>query len=537
MIPVSETSAHLLEQVRQISSRRAGETFLIEVATNRSLTHAQFHEMACRGARGLRSYGVNRQDRVALLLGNSAEFAAMYFGCLYSGVVAVPVNPLLHKREIDFILRNAGIKLIVHSRATRSLIHPDLLEGTTPLHVCLVAESEAMGLTPGPGEWRLDIEGPIDGETFTPWEGVSPNDLFSITFTSGTTGLPKGVPHYVGGLLLSAKLFNAAVGFDTASRFYHVFSMSYMAGFLNTLICPYLAEGSVVVSRPFDAKLAIEFWDAPIRHGVNTLWLVPTMLSALLRIDRNRQAPDYCRKHIRAACVGTAPLPSRLRRDFESRYPFELLESYGLSETLFVATNSQREERRPGSVGRPLPGHDLQVFDELGAVLPQGEDGEIKLRTPTMMAGYLNYETMQPDSRTIPEWFATGDIGHQDTDGFLYITGRKKDLIIRGGLNISPRAVEDVLLEYSKVLEAAVIGLPHEFYGEEVVAVLKLSPEATLDQVRPELETWCKANMSPSAVPTKFLVADEFPRNATGKVQKHKLRDSLLSAVSPAIQK
>lgn len=537
MMPQPQSSAHLFEHVRQISSRRAGETFLIEVATNRSLTHAKFHELACRGARGFRSYGVSRQDRVALLLSNSAEFAALYFSCLYSGVVAVPVNPLLHKREIDFILRNAGINLIVHSRATYSLIPSDLLEGTRPRHVCLVTESETTGLTPSADEWRLDIEGPADGDTFNPWEGVSPNDLFSITFTSGTTGLPKGVPHNIGGLLLSAQLFNAAVGFNTGSRFYHVLSMSYMAGFLNTLICPYLAEGSVVVSRPFDAKLAMEFWDAPMRHGVNTLWLVPTMLSALLRVDRNRQAPDYCRKYILAACVGTAPLPSRLRRDFESRYSVELLESYGLSETLFVAANSPLEERRPGSVGRPLPGHDLQMFDERGTLLPQGQDGEIKLRTPTMMAGYLNYETMQPDPRTIAEWFATGDIGHQDADGFLYITGRKKDLIIRGGLNISPQAVEDVLLEYPKVLEAAVIGLPHEFYGEEVVAVLKLSSETTLDQVRLELETLCKANMSPSTVPTKFLVADEFPRNATGKVQKHKLRDLVLSAVTPAIQK
>src|SRR5262245_8581681 len=122
MIPVPQASSDLLEHARQLPSRRAGEVFLIEIATGRALTHAEFHELACRGARGLRSYGVDRQDRVALLLSNSAEFAALYFGCLYSGAVAVPVNPLLHKREIDFILRNAGIKLVVHSRGTRSLI-------------------------------------------------------------------------------------------------------------------------------------------------------------------------------------------------------------------------------------------------------------------------------------------------------------------------------------------------------------------------------------------------------------------------------
>jgi long-chain acyl-CoA synthetase len=349
-------------------------------------------------------------------------------------------------------------------------------------------------------------------------DSISENDLFAITFTSGTTGLPKGVPHRVGSLFSAAALFNGALEFGPQHRFYHVLAMSYMAGFLNTLLCPFLAGSSIVVSRPFDARLALEFWKAPMQYGVNTLWLVPTILSSLLRADRSVAGAEYCRQSVKIACCGTAPLPARLKREFETKFGVELLESYGLSETLFVSTNCLKARRHPGSTGPVLPRVTVRI----------GDDGEVFIRTPTMMSGYLDYKTLQPDAAAVPEWFPSGDLGNLDAEGNLYITGRKKDLIIRGGINISPRHVEEILMEHEAVAEAAVVGLPHEFYGEEVAAILRLKPGQTLDAARPSLEAYAKAKLRPAAVPSKWFSMDDFPRSSTGKVQKQQLREAFI---------
>jgi long-chain acyl-CoA synthetase len=276
----------------------------------------------------------------------------------------------------------------------------------------------------------------------------------------------------------------------------------------------------------------MEFWDMPMKYGVNTLWLVPTILSALMRIDRNRAGLAYCRERIGTVCVGTAPLPVKLKHDFEDKYQVVLLESYGLSETLFIATNSKKVKCAPGSVGRALPGIALKIVDEGTAEVLPGEDGEIWIGTPSLMAGYLNYQTLQLDTQDQGEWFPSGDIGHLTPDGHLFITDRKKDLIIRGGINISPRAIEDVIAEHESIAQVAVVGLPHEFYGEEVVAVVKLKAGYKLDAVQAELDILCKENLSTVSVPTKFVELDDLPTSTTGKVQKAKLRESLAASLN-----
>jgi long-chain acyl-CoA synthetase len=494
--------------------QNAARPYLIEVASGRQFSYGRFHNLALIVARELQERGVGRGDRVALVLNNSVELAVLYFGCLYRGAVAVPVNPLLHAREVEFILKNAGLRLVVHAPSTAMLLPATLRLPS----VRLVPFVEPFVATDPRTVWRLpEITDNIPRDTES-LDHISEDDLFAITFTSGTTGQPKGVPHRVRSLFTAATLFNEAVGFGPDHRFYHVLAMSYMAGFLNTLLCPFVAGASVAISRPFDAQLALEFWKAPMQFGVNTLWLVPTILATLLRVDRDSNGVGYCRQHVRVVCCGTAPLPAKLKSEFEAKYGVELLESYGLSETLFVSANCFKVPRYSGSTGPVLPTVTVRV----------GDDGEILIRTPTMMSGYLDYTTFQPDPSTVPEWFPSGDLGSLDTEGNLYITGRKKDLIIRGGINISPRHVEEVLLEHEAVVEAAVIGLPHAFYGEEVAAALRLKPGRTFDTVMPSLEAHAKANLSPTAVPSKWFALDEFPRSSTDKVQKNQLRESLI---------
>ena len=520
-----ERGLNTLQRVLDIVERYANRPFLIDSVSDRIFSFGEFHRLACNLAMGLREQGIRRGDRIAIILNNSAEFAILYFACLYLGAVAVPINPQLHKRDIEFILRHSGAKMVLYSPSTKELITPALFERDGFCTLCLLPKAEQDKEHCEHVIWLVDDTPAENIDGWRPFDNVTPDDLFTITFTSGTTSLPKGVPHRINSLLRCAIVFNEELGFGPENRFYHVLTMAYMAGILNTLLCPFLAGASVVICRAFDARLAIEFWRAPIRYGVNTLWMVPTILSTLLRIDRNRPGLAYCHKHINTICVGTAPLPLKLKRDFENKYGVGLFESYGLSETLFVTTNSKKVKYLPDSVGRALPGVALKIVDKSWAEVPHGEDGEIWIRTSYLMAGYLNYQTLQPDASDLGKWFPSGDIGHLTPDGHLFITGRKKDLIIRGGINISPRVVEDVLREHESIAQVAVVGVPHEFYGEEVVAVVKLKAGYTLDAVRPALDELCRGNLSAVSIPTEFFELDEFPTSTTGKIQKTKLRE------------
>jgi acyl-CoA synthetase (AMP-forming)/AMP-acid ligase II len=243
----------------------------------------------------------------------------------------------------------------------------------------------------------------------------------------------------------------------------------------------------------------------------------------LLRFDRNPAGAEYSRENVKTVCVGTAPLPCSTKREFEERYGVTVLESYGLSELLLLTSNSNRNPIAEGSVGRPLGEVEIKVAVDDGSELSSGGDGEILVRTPQALSGYIDAESREMVAVDPDDWFPTGDIGHLSEVGDLFITGRKKDLIIRGGMNISPRRIEDVLLEHPAVSDVAVVGVDHEFYGEEVVAALRLANGVALDDVRSALESLCKSHLSAVSMPNRFVAVSEFPMSVTGKVQKSKL--------------
>ena len=477
----------------------ADTLFLADSVSGARWNYAEFYEQASRCARYLQENGLRRGDRVIALMLNSPEFVTLYFGCLFLGVVIAPVNPALHPDEIRFIFDHSGASGVVFTAETERFI-PELAAGFKKIAYCA-----------GSGM-------PLLAE---PLKDARAKDLFSITFTSGTTSRPKAVAHSIGSLLGNARIFNQTMGFGPARRFLHVMPMSYMAGFLNTLLCPFVAGCTVILAPAFDAKTALMFWGPVRKFEADTFWMTPTMLAALVKLDRDASAPEYCRKKIRTICVGTAPLPFKLKKDFEDKYGTKLMESYGLSELLFVSANSAAGRAPDNSVGRLLAGVELKIVDEKGGDPGADKAGDILIRTPFRMAGYLDYKTLQPEVPS--EWFASGDVGHLDPEGNLFITSRKKDLIIRGGLNISPRAVEDALVCHPAVTSAAVIGLPHDFYGEEVVAVLQLADGISLESVQASLVEKCREKLSAAAMPTRYIQLDEFPMNTNGKIQKNRL--------------
>ena len=518
---------NLIETVRNIFESNAARTFIFESQTERQFSYADFHNMAIQAATLLKSKNIQRHDRVALLLNNSVEFAALYFGCLFSGAVAMPVNPALHVIEIEFILSHSGQQLIVYAPSTKIIleeinIHHCMSLGIIP---CNESDMSSQGT-----DWSMftEVEASSSEDTiWKPLKGIRDDDLFSIHFTSGTTSLPKGVPHRINALLRNAFAFNNEFGVTSDSRFLHVLPMSYMAGFLNTLLCPFMAEGSVVLSRQFDAASSLRFWGPAIKYGVDTFWMTPTMLAVLSRIDRGKEGLEYCRERVKNVFVGTAPLPFKTKDEFEKKYSVEVYESYGLSELLFVSANSGRHPRVKGSVGQILPDIEVTVKSENGELLQAGKDGEIWIKTPFATPGYLADGEKQAQDGLKAGWFPTGDIGYRDERGNLFITARKKDLIIRGGFNISPRAVEEVIMTHPAVQDVCVVGLSHDFYGEEVVAVVCLKDGHTLSAEQPSLEALCRQELSTNAIPTRFMSMENFPLSTTGKIQKHEIRSML----------
>ncbi len=488
----------------------SAKPFLIDAAQGRILSYREAGRIAAGIAHLLRDGGVDTGDRVGFLLNNSLEFALFYFACLLCGAAATPINTALHPREIEFLATHARIKVLVYSPRTAPLVPRSISEGNG------VRLWEIRPIGEG-GDNLLEAALNIGGTpgSWAPHE----RNILTITFTSGTTGLPKGVVHRAGTLLGNARAFNEMMNFGSDRRFLHVMPMAYMAGILNTLLLPYMAGASVVLAPQFDARSVLHFWRPVMEYHADTFWLAPTMCAALVRGDRDHSGAEWCRRNVRTVCVGTAPLPKRVACDWQAKYGVELLESYGLSELLLVSGNSERFERREGSVGRLIPGVDVEF----------APDGEILVQTPYLMEGYLDYDTGEPNHLPERSAFATGDLGKLDDESNLYITGRKKDLIIRGGMNISPRSVEEALLDHPEVVECAVIGLPHDFYGEEVAAAVKLRDGKELAHVRPSLEAWCRERLAPAAIPTRWIEVDHFPTSTNGKIQKSLLRERLLA--------
>ncbi len=476
-------------------------------AAARTFTAKEVVERAAGLARLLTSRGAPRGGRIAAALPNGPDFVLYYLACLYGGFTAVPINPALPDAVIRHIVRITCPSLLLSDTANAGRF-----EGEEPPRWIVASGDLLAPSTPLPFAGEDDIH-------------------LSITFTSGTTNLPKGVAHACGAMLANVRAYNAHVGLDDRTRMMHVLPMAYMAGFLNTILSPLAAGGSVLLAPPFSAAQALGFWRPAVDYDANALWLTPTMLAFLMRANRDPTILDWTRQHLSHVMVGTAPLPAALKESAEKSFGVECLESYGMTEVLLVSGNTSRFPRKPGSTGRILPGIEMETRDNDGRPLRPGQKGNLWIRSPFALKGYLSGDGVAV-TPLIEGWLDTGDVGLVDDDGDLFITGRTKDLIIRGGTNVSPRAVEEILLRCPGVVDAAVVGVPHPFWGEDVVAAIIPEEGVDHDALQPGLLARLRAELPADALPSRFIARKEFPRSVTGKVLKNILRDELADATS-----
>ena len=463
-------------------------------------------------ATGLRDLGLQPGDRVVVTMMNCPEVATSYLGAWTAGIAVVPVLFLLTTDELRHIVEDSG--------ATAAITTPELLPKVR--EVAAAVPSLRHIVCVGGGDGSVDFAELSAAPAMVTPHDTGAEEAAVILYTSGTTGRPKGVVLSHRNLRTSADNAHAAWDPGDDQVGLGCLPLSHVYG-LSTTLAGTFRRGRSALMRWFDAGGVLQLIE---EHQVTITALVPAMMVAL--VDH----PDLPRRDVsslRWVVSGASPLPLDLLHRFEAALGCTVLQGYGLSESTAQCTLNTPEHNRPGSVGRPLPGVEVAVVDREGGRLGAGEDGEILLRGGNVMHGYFGMA--EETARTIVDgWLHTGDVGHLDADGYLYVLDRSKDLIIRGGFNIIPRDVEEVLVAHPAVGQAAVIGLPDQRLGEVVHADVVLSPGATASAA--ELIAHCRERLAAYKCPQSIDVVAALPLNSVGKVLKRQLRAEHVAAVA-----
>ncbi|AGB21645.1 acyl-CoA synthetase (AMP-forming)/AMP-acid ligase II [Mycobacterium sp. JS623] len=474
-----------------LPDRRAGaDPNRLAIADPRqSLTNTAFLHRVLAASAHINSLGIGPDDVVALKLKNRVEFVVLLFAAWRRGATVTPVDPSLTDAEVVRQLHGSGARLLVVEDGA-----------TSPAGVTTLAV----------GDLRTEPDG-VDQPAY-----LASSGLALLIYTSGTTGVPKGVMLDHASIDAMADMGRRALQIGQTDRCLLILPLFHVNGIVVSVLMPLLAGGRVVIADKFDPQTFFDIveYDRPTFFSA-----VPTIFTMLAALPAD-VVPDM--SSVRFAVCGAAPAPPDLLTRFEARYGFPLIEGYGLSEGICASTiNPVAGQRRAGTVGIAFPGQQIRIVDESGTETATGVDGEVVIAGPTVMRGYLG----RPDETArviIDGWLHTGDIGHLDADGYLTLVGRSKDMIIRGGENIYPKEIEDVLAGDPTVLEAAVIGVPDDKWGEVVAAYVQPRPGLTVD---PEaLQELCARNLAGYKRPTSITVVHGIPKNAVGKTDKAPLR-------------
>jgi long-chain acyl-CoA synthetase len=502
---------HNLAALAESAFHRLGdyESLVFEGQAYRS---GDLFDRACRASSGLVKLGVSPGERVVVLMANCPEVGITYSAVWRAGAVVTPVVFLVSPPELQHILADSGAVAVVTTPELQATVALAAAGAPQLRHVIVV------------GGVPDSLPGHVRGVDFAELEsapaggiaGVGDDDLATLMYTGGTTGKAKGVMLSHRNLYYCSRSSHEASQVEGITAALTPLPLSHAYGMIVTLVGFHATERAVgVLQRWFDPA---EFLVLAERHRIQRTALVPAMIQMLLA----QPLEDADLSSLRYVNSGAAPLAPETREQWERRVPgSEILEGYGCTESGAVISVNRPGVSRPGSVGLPIPGYQVAIRDDSGAGLPAGTDGEICVHSDGVMAGYWN--SPEETSATLRGgWLHTGDIGHFDADGYLYVVDRKKDLIIRGGFNVFPRDVEDVLLQHPAVAMAGVIGRPHERLGEEIVAFVSLRPgtEAT----PAEITEFARGRLAAHKYPREVNIIDSVPLTSVGKLDRKALR-------------
>jgi long-chain acyl-CoA synthetase len=508
------------------------------VCEDRSFSYAELERWTAQIAEVFRSRGMKQGDHVLLLAPNVPEFTAVYYAVLRIGAVVVPVNPLFIPQEITGLLEHSDSKFIVvwHALAEKGIAafeHADHCQ--TLFFIGADRQNLSPALFPTVPENVFVKPRYLIDELVSEMPGTldycqtSPDDTAVILYTSGTTGKSKGVELSHFNLFSNAHYVIAPHLWSVTSESVLIAVLPLFHSFGQTTVqnSSILAGAKMVMAANFEPRRALQEME---KHRVTHIAAVPTIFNLILHTQRRY---NYDVSTLEIAVSGGAALPAAIYHDFEKQFGVKISEGYGLSETSPIAcvTPSRAGINKPGSIGPEIYGTQVRIVREDGTFADVEEVGEVVVRGHNVMTGY--YKDPTPTAAVFLEndWFRSGDVGKIDADGYVYIVDRAKDVIIRGGMNIYPREIEDILHHHPAVLEAAVVGIPDETLSENVVAFVTLAPGVEI--TARELQKYCRDHLAIYKCPKFIEFVDQLPKNSTGKVLKRDLRDRKKAVKKP----
>lgn len=474
----------------------------------RSYTNVELENMTRSFSRALAGLGVQRGDRVGFVLANCPEVVVCFGACFRMGAWAMPVVFVLTADQMGYIFEHSGAKAIVTHSIFLARVREACKVAPNVKHIIIADKARIEGTI----SMQELIENNIPEFDMV---DCAEDDIAMLMYTSGTTGRPKGVMLSHKNLHSDALMSMKGQEMEPGSMGLSVLPLNHSYGVITMLVGSLLGVRGVLLPW-FNAELTLQLIE---KHRVQHTAMVPTMFVQLLAAP-NREKCDA--SSMKRWICAAAPLSRELMQRFEAAFPGVVLEGYGLTETSPAVAINSEDQRKPGSVGKPLEGEEVTIRDEEGNILPAGQPGEICVRGPNVMKGYY----MQPEETAkiiSGGWLHTGDIGYLDDEGFLFITDRKKDLIIRGGENIYPSDIEEILEKHPDIAEVAIIGRKDPVYGEQVMAVIVAKSGSNLTEQ--SVLDFCGDKLAKYQRPKWILFADSLPKNALGKVLKKQLRE------------
>lgn len=477
-------------------------------------TYRDFQAMTARFASSLAKLGVAKGDHIAVLLPNSLDFLAAFFGGMHAGAVCVTINTLLKADELEFIINDCDARVLITTPHYRKLLDPvwDELKNIDRLVLTDSEDDAKQKRIYSDAHWVPEMIAAGDPNFSVE---LSADDPAAMIYTSGTTGHPKGVVLTHGNYMYNSYVAPRYIDLQTDDVALCIMPLFHVNAQVASFLATLQANATVVLEEMFKPRLFIKTLK---KYKCTTVSGSPAIYNFLNEMKENEgERLDFMK-----SCVcGSAPMPVEVFNKFEEKFGAKIIEGYGLSEGTCVSSlNPINGVRKIGSIGVPLDGQAMAIWDADGNDLPDGEIGEIVVSGPNVMRGY--WKNPEASAKVlINGWLRTGDMGYRDQDGYYYISGRSKEMIIRGGENVYPKEIEEVLYQHDDVVDAAVIGIPDKTYGEEVAAFVILRPgSSTTDK---EIKAFLRAKLADYKRPRVLELVHDLPRTATGKIQKIKI--------------
>jgi malonyl-CoA/methylmalonyl-CoA synthetase len=484
---------------------------LLCTGDGRTYSYADIDRQSAQLARFLSDKGVAAGDRVSVQVEKTPEALCLYLACLRAGFVFHPLNMAYTANELEYFLNNAEPAVVVC----------DPKNDTAIKQIADAAGTRHVFTLDGDGEGSLMSQADSAPAGFDTAPRAA-DDLAALLYSSGTTGVPKGIMLTHANLLRNTEALVEAWGFTDGDRLLHALPIFHVHGLFVAIGCVMLSGASMRWLPSYNVREVMRYLpECTVMMGVPTYY---TRLLGQSDCDRSLTS------NVRLFVSGSAPLLEETFVEFEARTGHRILERYGMTETNMNTSNPLDGERKPGTVGPPLPGVDVRITDDDCSVLPTGEIGNLQVRGPNVFIGYWKMPDKTAEDFTADGYFNTGDKGRIDEDGYVSIVGRAKDMVISGGLNVYPKEIELFVDDLPGVSESAVIGVPHADFGEAVVAVVV--PESVGDVSETDIIDACKTELANFKVPKRVVFVDELPRNTMAKVQKNVLRESYQDLMS-----